>query len=344
MLLFSRRLAPSNPILYLDNVQISLVPTHKHLGIILSKNGNWNAHIESIIDKTSTKINLLRKFKYILDRKSLEIIYKTYIRPILEYADIVWGNTTEANDKALEDLQLAALRIITGLPRGTSHYTILREAGFVKLALRRRNHRLTMFHNIINGLAPSNLLTLAPVRRHQLIRTNLRNRNNFTLINARTNAFASSFLPHTIQEWNNLPPNIKLCTDPNAFKSLLGIRALIRPPLWYYVSVNRFIEICLTRMRHGASGLANDLFTNHIIDSPRCLCGELETADHYLIYCPMHIPERITMIQNLSSTNVPRNTITTNLLTCGSPLLPLETNLNIFKAVQIYIRATRRFV
>ena len=32
----------------------------------------------------------MRILKYIFDRKSLEIIYFSFLRPILEYADVVW--------------------------------------------------------------------------------------------------------------------------------------------------------------------------------------------------------------------------------------------------------------
>ncbi len=148
LLLFSRRHISSNPVLYLNGARISKESTHKHLGIIFSNKGDWNAHIELIIKKTTNKINILRKLKYILDRKTLDIIYKSYIRPVMEYADIIWGNTSQLNANLLEDLQLACLRIITGLPRGTSHETILVESGYAKLKTRRDQHRIIMFHTI----------------------------------------------------------------------------------------------------------------------------------------------------------------------------------------------------
>ena len=34
----------------------------------------------------------MRKLKFILDRKCLEINYMSFIRPISEYADVVWDN------------------------------------------------------------------------------------------------------------------------------------------------------------------------------------------------------------------------------------------------------------
>ena len=76
----------------MNNVQINSVKDHKHLGLIISDDGSWHKHIDLITKKAFIRINILRKFKYILDRKTLEKIYLTFIRPIVEYADVVWDN------------------------------------------------------------------------------------------------------------------------------------------------------------------------------------------------------------------------------------------------------------
>jgi hypothetical protein len=56
------------------------------------------------------EINILRKFKFILDRKTLETIYTTFIRPILEYADVVWDTKTQILINKLENVQVEATR------------------------------------------------------------------------------------------------------------------------------------------------------------------------------------------------------------------------------------------
>ena len=48
----------------------------------------------------------MRKLKFILDRKSLETIYITFIRPLLEYADIIWDNCSDQEKKDLEKYKL----------------------------------------------------------------------------------------------------------------------------------------------------------------------------------------------------------------------------------------------
>jgi hypothetical protein len=63
-----------------------------------------------------TFLNVLRKLKYKLSRKYLKKPYLVYIRPIFEYASEVWDNCGVGNSNKLDQLQLEAARIVTGLP------------------------------------------------------------------------------------------------------------------------------------------------------------------------------------------------------------------------------------
>ena len=85
---------PFHPPVIMNNTIINQVTEHKHLVLELSNDGSWQKHIDLITKKAFIRVNILRKFKFILDRKTLEKIYLTFIRPILEYADVVWDNKT----------------------------------------------------------------------------------------------------------------------------------------------------------------------------------------------------------------------------------------------------------
>jgi hypothetical protein len=51
-----------------------LVNTHKHLGVIFSCDCKWTKHINTIIERASKQLNILRKLKFKLNRQYLEII------------------------------------------------------------------------------------------------------------------------------------------------------------------------------------------------------------------------------------------------------------------------------
>ena len=277
--------------------------------------------------------------KYKLDRKTLEVIYKSYIRPVLEYADIVWDDIPNMWVSELEKIQLNALRIITGLPRGTSHQVIYSESGFSPLCTRRNNHRLSMFYQIVNETAPPNLLSIAPKRTDQHIH-GLRPRPEFIIPRSRTESFSNSFIPKTTAEWNNLSTIIRQSENLATFKSKLP--SPIRPPVHYYTCISRKADILLCRIRNFASGLNSDLYNNHVNDSPVCACGIIETASHYFLFCPIFNNQRTIMLNSIIQ-HIPVDLIDINLLLYGSNQLPLTVNTSIIKNVQTFISSTKRF-
>lgn len=79
----------------------------------------------------------MRKLKFLLDRKSLEIIYTSFIRPILEYADVVWGNAFQYKLELLDKIQNECARIASGTTRLVSIDNLLREINWETLQQRR---------------------------------------------------------------------------------------------------------------------------------------------------------------------------------------------------------------
>ena len=104
----------------------------------------------------------MRKFKYTLDRKSLETVYIAFIRPILEYANVVWDNCTQQEKHDLENIQLEAARIATGTTKLVSVQKIYDEIGWETLDVGRRKHELVLFYKMYNDIAPSYLYSLVP--------------------------------------------------------------------------------------------------------------------------------------------------------------------------------------
>ena len=85
----------NHPNVFMNQKPIEEVNSHKHLGIFFSSDCTWHDHLEYIKSKAWTRKNTMRKLKFKLDRQSLQIIYFTFVRPILEYANVVLHNCTQ---------------------------------------------------------------------------------------------------------------------------------------------------------------------------------------------------------------------------------------------------------
>ena len=113
------------------------------------------------------------KLKFQLDRKSLQTIYISFIRPLLEYADVVWDNCTQQEAKDLEKNRNEAARIVTGATKLASIQSLLSDTGWASLTLRRENYKLVLFYKMINLLAPEYLSSLVPPSVGNIIQYNL---------------------------------------------------------------------------------------------------------------------------------------------------------------------------
>ena len=116
-----------HPTLIMNNEYINEVTQHKHLGIFLSNDGTRHEHINYITSKAWQRIYIIRKLKFVLDRVSLYRAYISFIRPVLEYVDVVCISCTQYEIDSIEKIQTEADRIVTGATRLVSIELLYRE-------------------------------------------------------------------------------------------------------------------------------------------------------------------------------------------------------------------------
>ena len=152
-------------------------------------------------------IGLLRKLQAVLPCPSLVTIYKAFIRPHLDYGDIIHDRAyNESSHQKLESIPYNAALAITGVIRGTSRAKLYQELGLESLQERRWYRKLCYFLKIFKGQSPDYLFNILP----SIKRTyNTRIVDYIPCFNTRHNFFRNSFFPSTLIEWNNLDINIR---------------------------------------------------------------------------------------------------------------------------------------
>ncbi len=146
-MIFSRKLdKPQHPDILMDGQTLNILKEHKHLGLTLSDDGKWWPHISSYLNKAWQRIGILRSLKFKLNRSSLERMYFTIIRPLLEYADVVWNNTTNELKNQLEAVQIEAARIVCGATKLCNIEKLYQDLKWETLEKRRIKHKLILFY------------------------------------------------------------------------------------------------------------------------------------------------------------------------------------------------------
>jgi hypothetical protein len=342
-----KRNIPPLPVLYLNNTPIEQIDCHKHLGLTLDSRLEWKAHIENISSRVSKTINSMKRIRWLIPRHTLEIVYKSLVRSVIDYGDIIYSSMSQSLSQKLEKIQRDAALTCTGAIRLTNHEKILKELGWEPLSTRRQNHQLVMFFKMRNQITPNYLSELIP----QTIssrRSDLRNRNDYVVPFARTERFKNYFSIVVVKMWNNLPEHAKSHTSLPIFKKYLNDSHGYRFQPLYSLGSHK-AKRYHTQIRLGLSGLSQHLHSVNIIDDNTCpLCHlEVETATHYFLRCPVFHEPRARLLASLASL-IPLhllnddNAIVTGLI-FGFHDLDFNKNSEVFLITQDYILNTNRF-
>ena len=112
--------------------------SQKHLGIYLDEKLNFIHHIKEKNSKASKGVSVINKMNNTLPRKALLTLYKSFVRPHLDYGDIIYDQpNNESFCNKLETVQYSPAMAITGSIQGTSKVKLYKELGLASLKSRR---------------------------------------------------------------------------------------------------------------------------------------------------------------------------------------------------------------
>ena len=184
--------------LTVNNYPVEHVNSAKLLGVMLSSDLKWNEQCAYIVKKSSRRLYMLRLLKRANeDKKTLITVYRTCIRPILEYCNQIWHFNIPAylsND--IERIQRRALKIIHP---SLSYNEALVVCNMSNLHLRREQLCRTFFKNkVVPRPSPlSDLVEIAADPGYDL-----RAGRKFEPIKCMTNRFKNSFIPSSVEQFN----------------------------------------------------------------------------------------------------------------------------------------------
>ena len=367
-IIFTNRKSTSYETISYAGVDVQAVNSHKHLGFVLDGKMSYSHHLDEKISKANQGIGVIRRLYHYLPRKALLQIYKSFIRPHLDYCDVIYhkptyddfystyyserSNTDPINtnfrfNNKIESIQYNAALAITGCIRGTSREKIYNELGLTSLYDRRRFHRLTLFYKILNDLTPGYLRYFIPESTRRLHNTRS---NRDDVIPTRTQKFKNSFFPDTSNSWNLLSSFIKNSPTLEIFKKRY-MEFFDTSPNPIYGIHNPIALKYITRLRVGLSHLRSHKYWHNFRDttSKFCSCSINipETTEHYLLQCPLFNLIRSELFENLSQIisliTFISPSYTCNLLLFGNSSYCVAINRKILGFTIDFIIASKRF-
>ena len=102
------------PNLYLKILPIAKTASEKHFGLNLDTRLNFSDNINEKIGKAIKAVGLLRRLQSILPSSSLLPIYMSFVRPILDYGNVIYYQPSNASfSSKIESVQNYAALAIT---------------------------------------------------------------------------------------------------------------------------------------------------------------------------------------------------------------------------------------
>ena len=217
LLRVTRRKKPITTSYRIREHQLEEVETAKYLGVILSKDLSWKAHVKMVTCKANHTLSFLQRNVSDCPKSLKELSYKALVRPQVEYCSSIWDPHHKTHVQQIEGIQNRAARFVfNDYSRFSSVSSMKAQLGWENLQARRKTCKVVLLYKVINCLVDLKI-ELRPSVVHP---------EKFTQMSCRTVAFQRSFTPDTITLWNSLPTNVTSVVNVDAFRcSASGVLA-----------------------------------------------------------------------------------------------------------------------
>ena len=137
----------------IHNHILEVVEESKYLGVTISKDLTWKAHINNITNKANKTLGFIKRNIHGCTQKVKQHTFTTMVRPTLEYASTCWDPHSKDLIEDIEQVQKRAARFVYNNYRSKEPGCVtnmLDTLNWEPLSQRRAKNRVTMLYKIIN--------------------------------------------------------------------------------------------------------------------------------------------------------------------------------------------------
>ena len=116
MIFSQKKELPNYPMLKMNEHSLNRVDTHTHLGVTLNSKITWHDHVKRVTEKAYRVINMIKRIRHLVPRSTLENLYKTLVRPILEYGNMIYANLSHQSQPLYQTI------LFKSSDAGNEHY------------------------------------------------------------------------------------------------------------------------------------------------------------------------------------------------------------------------------
>ncbi|BHF82677.1 hypothetical protein SprV_0802581600 [Sparganum proliferum] len=208
----------SRRVYHLNGIPLQEVDSQKDLGVWVTASLKPSLHCSKVAKSAMSVVYLVKRAFSTFDEDCFVKVFRTFVRPQLEFAIQAWKPWTSKDLSILEKVQRRATKLVSG--QGSLPYeTRLSNLGLFPLSYRQLRGDLIQTFRILRGhgccLVPADFFELATT-------TNLRGHPlQLRVTGAKLDIRKFFFSNRVIEAWNALPADFVMSTSVEAFKRKL---------------------------------------------------------------------------------------------------------------------------
>ena len=211
----------------IDDKSLQKKILEKDLGVLFPINLKFNEHIDTIVKKANRQLGIIGRVFKTRNMDTIIPLYKTFVRPILEYNSVIWSPYMEKYDHQIERIQMRMFKLMNNV-RSLSYKEKLKKANLLTLRARRIKHQLMIAFKIKNNDMDLCFDDFFEENHFKKTRGNVL---KLSLQKSRTKKYQNFFTCAIVKHWNKLKSSeIKVRTS-NAFKASIR-KYFVRAKIW----------------------------------------------------------------------------------------------------------------
>jgi hypothetical protein len=203
---------------FINDIKICETVAEKDLGVLMTSELDWEKQIvKNCSIATFAAKSIFKSFKY-KSIENIKIIYKTFIRPKLEYANVIWSPVKKKFIDMLERVQRRFTKL--GPLSKLDYNERLIMLGLTSLETRRRRGDLIQMFKYVKGFDMVNFV-IPPIFLKTITRGHQFKYHGDALNRKSHKSRSTFFLNRVKSDWNKLPAEALEATSINGFKNII---------------------------------------------------------------------------------------------------------------------------
>jgi hypothetical protein len=204
---------------FMDGHKVEAVNEERDLGVTFDGSLKFSIHIRNIVNKANSRLGIIKRNFSNISKEVLLPLYKSLVRPLLEYCSVIWNPILKSDYIEIEKVQKRAKELVPAI-RNLDYKDRLKYLKLDSLGFRRRRNDMIQVYRIIHNVDKVDREKFFELHTESITRGHsLKLKKTRVSHKLRQNSFSIRI----INDWNHLKEETVTAGTINSFKSQLAI-------------------------------------------------------------------------------------------------------------------------